>query len=565
MAAGGWLVFTGARALSAVIDLRGAVVDIQESLESNDLAGLQEAATTAQDAAQRADAALDDPVWAAVAAIPYLGDTAQAGRITASAVATAAEGLPPLLEVSDVLDPETIYVDGRVAIERIAEAAEPLAQASAATQQADQIMATSPTKQEGAWVLAALDDQRETAAEELSAAADALFNAARGAEVMPALLGADGPRTWFVGVQSPAEARGTGGVIGTHVILTADDGYLELERTASNSELARLESLPDFGGDFAARYGRDPELIANTNISPHFPYAGRLWQESYAQSLGTTVDVVMGTDVVAFGDIIEAAGPITLPDGRRVTAQEAVDFGLKGVYEAIPDQNERERYQEDVASAVFTELTEGNIAPVKLVRALGRMIEEKRLQLWSPNEAEQDVLGQMRTSGSVAATPGPYAFPIVINSTASKLDTYVTRDITYEVGRCDLVDRVDSRLSMTLESALPTDTVLPDDVVAQAEVGPDGPISAIFLQTHLSEGAEIVSATVDGVPAASYFFDEEGRPALLLALDLEPRTPVEVVIDFIEPASDRPAEVPDQPLAEPASIEITDVPCVPSG
>ena len=183
-------------------------------------------------------------------------------------------------------------------------------------------------------------------------------------------------------------------MIGTHVILEADDGRLTLKRSASNSELRPLEQLPDFGEQFAARYRGDPAFIANTNLSPHFPYAGRLWQASYAQATGDEVDVVMGTDVVALGSLIEATGPVTLPDGRTLTADQAVDFALLGVYEQFPNSAEREEFQEAVATAVFTAVTEGEVSGQALVRALSDMIAQRRVQLWSPRESEQESLMQ---------------------------------------------------------------------------------------------------------------------------------------------------------------------------
>ena len=562
VAALAWLAFTGARAVAAVRDVRVAAEDIRSAVSDADLAALQVATSQASDAAFRADDALDDPVWAMVAAIPYVGDTAEVARVTASAVAAAAEGIGPLLEVSDVLDPVSLYVDGRVAVERLQEAQNPLAAAAEELQRADEIMAQAPAKDDGAWVLQGIDDQRVEAAEELSAAARAVTLSADTAAVAPDLFGIDGPRTWFVGVQSPAEARGTGGVVGNFVILTAEDGKLTLQGTGSNTELALLESIPDFGEEFFSRYGADPALIANTNLSPHFPYAARMWLETYAEETGVRPDVVMGTDVVAFRDILEATGPIEMPDGRVIDADNAVDFGLVGVYEEFPDSNERSEYQEDVSEQVFDALTTRDVNARALVTAVGRMAAENRLLLWSPNEAVEQVLADLPTSGSVAAEPGPYVYPVVINGTASKLDTYLTRDYTYEVGRCDVSGQVASRTTLVLESSIPADAVLPEYVVAQAVIGPSGPISNVQLQIHLSEGAEVTGITIDGEPVTEWYaFEEEGRPAVLLVLDLVPREPASVVLEFNEPTSDLPAQMPDQPLAQPAEISIEDVPC----
>ncbi len=234
--AGLWMAFTGSRALAAVDDLQAAADDVQVAIDVTDVPALRSAAADAQDAALRADDALDGPGWGLVAAIPYVGDTPEVARVTASALATAADGLTPLLEVSDVLDPASLYSDGRIAVDEIRAAAGPLSLASADLDAAAAEIATAPTAADGAWVPASLDAQRADATDQLTEAATALDTAAAAADVLPALLGADGPRRWFVGLQTPAEARGTGGLPGNFVVLRADDGQLILGRTGSNTD-----------------------------------------------------------------------------------------------------------------------------------------------------------------------------------------------------------------------------------------------------------------------------------------------------------------------------------------
>ena len=222
---------------------------------------------------------------------------------------------------------------------------------------------------------------------------------------------------------------------------------------------------------------------------------------------------------------------------------------------------EREKYQEEVAAAVFSQLTTGTLDSQALLGAVGTIVAENRLQVWSPVEAEQQVLLELPTSGSVAAAPGPYAYPVVINGSGSKLEAYLTREFTYEVGRCDIADRVLSRLRLTLESAIPPGADLPDYVVGQSAVGPDGPVSSIQLQIHLSPEAVVDFISVDGEPLEWFSFREQGRRAVLVVIELQPRQPSTVVVDFSEPASDLAAQMPDQPLAQPAETSFVDAPC----
>jgi hypothetical protein len=112
-----------------------------------------------------------------------------------------------------------------------------------------------------------------------------------------------------------------------------------------------------------------------------------------------------------------------------------------------------------------------------------------------------------------------------------------------------------------LESSIPADADLPDYVIGQSVVGPAGPVSSVQLQIHLSPDAVVDYISVDGEPRGWFAFREEGRQAALVVLDLPPREAVTVVVDLSEPASDLPARMPDQPLAQPAEMSLLDTPC----
>lgn len=561
VAVGGWLVFTGARAVAAAGDLQDAVDAVETSAAAADLDSVRAAATDAVESARRADSALQDPVWAAIAVIPYLGDTAEVARETTAVVAAAASGLEPLVDVADVLAPASLYVNGRFNLERMVEVQQPVSEAAAALAATAEQMATIPTRADGAWVLGPVDRQRQQAADQLAAAADAMATAESAVAVLPDLLGASGPRTWFVGLQSPAEARGTGGFLGTYVLLRADDGRLTLESTGSNSDFDLLPELPDFGEQFRFRYGDEPKLVLNSNLSPHFPYAAEIWRAFAADSLDVEVDVVAAADVLTLGYLVDALEAITLPDGRKLDGRQMVDFALKGIYAQFPDSNERKLFQEAIAEQVFTLLTTTDFPVRPAADAVGQAIRERRLLLWSPLEREEQLLLDLPTSGSVAAHEGPYAFVAINNGTGSKLEAYLEREMTYQAGRCTATDRVDSALTVTLTSVIPDGTELPRYVVGLAEVGPEGPISTIQLQVHLGPEAAVDAVTLDGEPLPTYAFREQGRLAFLVEFDLEPRRPAVLRVSFNEPASEFDVSFPVQPLALPAKSQVREVPC----
>ncbi len=65
------------------------------------------------------------------------------------------------------------------------------------------------------------------------------------------MMGADGPRTYFMGFQTNAEARGTGGLLGGFGILRFDDGTPTVDTLASNRELVGAYAPIDLGAEYS--------------------------------------------------------------------------------------------------------------------------------------------------------------------------------------------------------------------------------------------------------------------------------------------------------------------------
>ena len=111
--------------------------------------------------------------------------------------------------------------------------------------------------------------------------------------------------------------------------------------------------------------------------------------------------------------------------------------------------------------------------------------------------------------------------------------------------------QVRSRVTATLTSAIPKGADLPAYVVANARVGPDGPINSVLAQMHLPNRAKILDVQADGEPAAYSPFTEQGRTSLVLDVVLPPREARSITVLFEEPYAGVEAKVAQQPLAIP--------------
>src|SRR5664280_2897500 len=156
-------------------------------------------------------------------------------------------------------------------------------------------------------------------------------DASAAARLLPPMLGASGPRRYFVAMQNNAEARGTGGLLGAFMILEADQGRVQLARIASNAELPPVSVTPLEAGlppEYMDQYGNWAPLSiwADANVSPHFPYAAQIWAAMWRKSTGQTIDGVIALDPFTLSYLLQATGPVQLADGTAVSADNAVSL-----------------------------------------------------------------------------------------------------------------------------------------------------------------------------------------------------------------------------------------------
>jgi len=303
---GVWLAIRGISAERHLDSARAGTDTLRTALTDGDSAAAQVALEQVRDDTSAARGLTNDPVWRLAGSLPFVGDSADAVSTTADAVDDVAQDvLPALVAQVDALSPAKVRVGGnRIDVDRIAVAAPALraaaGRADAAAAQVDGIDTDAlPSR---------LGDAVRSAQDGLDELAGVTTDAADAAQLLPPMLGADGPRRYFVGFQTNAEARATGGLLGAYGVLEADDGRVRVVRLGPRSALDTSNGQTpavDFGDDYRDLYGDDPGLWVNANLSPHFPYAAQLWLAMYERQSGIALELerfleeIVGAPVVA--------------------------------------------------------------------------------------------------------------------------------------------------------------------------------------------------------------------------------------------------------------------------
>lgn len=409
--------------------------------------------------------------------------------------------------------------------------------------------------------LAPLDQARDTALREADRLSGWLGAADDAAALLPDMLGGHGPRRYFLAFQTNAESRGTGGLVGAFGLLKAAGGRVDVERLSPNNGLASgTAQVIDHGSAFRARYGASAlSLLANSNLSPHFPYAAATWAALWERQTHEQLDGAVATDPVGLSYLLRLIGPVTLPGGETVSAANVVDLTERAAYARYQNPVERKRYLIGIASAVSEALTRARPEPGALLSVLTRLVEERRIQVWSRREDEQRRLAATPLGGVLPDTPGPYAGLIVNNSAGTKLDYYLDRSLEYHLGPCRTGGQRLAYVRVRLTNGVPPvrlPTYVTDRLDDPGGSHPTGS-NLLWVSYYATPGAQLAGARLDGEPEPVIKEVERSHPVYSKVIELAPRQTRTLEFMLLEPASAAQPQTPVQPLVRGQQTRIT--------
>lgn len=566
VAAVGWFGYTSWRVYDGLQDARAGAESAVNALLAGDAEAAREAVTDADSSAARAVAASESVTWRTLRAVPGLGRPFE----TVHEIAEVVHGLTrdvatPTVDAGAAFTPDNLIASGgRVNVDLLRDAVPVLENSAAAAQP----IAARARDIPASGYVSTVDDARLQVQDLTARLARTLQDGTALARVAPGLLGADGPRNYFLAFQTPAEARGTGGLVGGFGILQAEDGTVGIDALASNNDVPYWKTYQpvDLGPDFAATYSFSETAttdIRNSNFSPHFPNAGRIWQSLWEQESGQRVDGAVATDPIALSYVLEATGPVTLANGEVVDAGNIVELTMSSNYLRFADDNDaRKAYLQQIAQAVVAKMTGRIEAPDKLMEALARAIDERRIAVWSNHPEEQEVLADSPIGHTVADTDSPYAEVVINNHAGNKMDYYLHREIEYRAESCTAGSRR-STVTVRLTNTAPDDVVAYPDYVAGAVDGryDDIPKGSNLPMITLvgTRGAQLGKVTVDGNSTFPFRGTEIGHPVFHVRAAVPRGESVEVVFELTEPSAPGAPQVPLQPLVDEPVVTV-DVP-----
>jgi hypothetical protein len=355
--------------------------------------------------------------------------------------------------------------------------------------------------------------------------------AAQTAEVLPAILGGDGPRRYFLAIQNNAELRATGGFIGNYGDLVADDGLLVLERMGRHQDLNEAGNpVKDLQApqDYLDRYSRFE--VASTwesvNLSPDLPTVSQVIAGLYPQSGGGPIDGVIAIDPVGLAAMLRLTGPVSVEGWPEpITADNVVEVSLNQAYVVYDGEvDERIEFLGRVAAAAVNAFSTTDLgSPADIAAALSGPARGGHLSASFTRPEEQALADALGIAGRVEPVEADSLLVVNQNAGANKIDYYFRRRLDYDVQLRPDGDRlgVTGRLRVDMENQAP-DEGLPRYVIGpfndRFQAGEN--FGYVSLYTPLT----LTGATWDGAPIELEDEEELGRNVYSAFLSIPARS-----------------------------------------
>jgi hypothetical protein len=203
-----------------------------------------------------------------------------------------------------------------------------------------------------------------------------------------------GPSRYLVLAGNNAEMRDGSGAFLQIGMLSVDNGSLKLDTIGTFENFPVPPGSVPLTGDLAGRWGfLHPNVEwRNIGVSPQFPSQAALASKMWKAATHASVDGVLALDVVALKDLLEATGPVHLPDGTTMSSDQVLDDVMLKQYlgtVGYPDQKSRRDRLGEIAHGALANLNSGGWHAADLIDDLRGAAQGRHLLAWSANPTEQ--------------------------------------------------------------------------------------------------------------------------------------------------------------------------------
>lgn len=309
--------------------------------------------------------------------------------------------------------------------------------------------------------------------------------------VLSQIVGSEQPRKYAVVFQNDQELRPTGGFIQSVGILTFGNGQLINAQTygvyALDNQLKAHVTPPT---EVTQLLGEESWFLRDSNWNPDFPKAASNMQWFIEHETAHKLDGVVTVTGPALAAILEAVGPVELPEYNEVITHRNLAERLEFHSEVqLTNQETTREYTELLLQRIFQKIQ--SLTPENgqaLVAALQTQLHQKNMLLYLKDSGEQSTIQALGWSGKLLLPDCPSQLAA---SGKCLVDTLAVVDANIGVNKANyhLKRTEEHRVSLSETKATHTHTLTFNNT-SQSNAWPQGAYNA-YTRFYLPQNAQL--------------------------------------------------------------------------
>jgi hypothetical protein len=354
---------------------------------------------------------------------------------------------------------------------------------------------------------------------------------------LPAVLGAQGPRTYLLTIMNPAEQRFSGGATLQMATIRFDRGIITFGRSRSVANVDRNKfflNWPPVPGNLFHPPG--PRRLTAATYSPWWQVSGEELLRAWQAQTGQRCQGLIAVDLQALAELFRITGPMQVPGYGELTADNLVQT-LAGSYDSFADPIERHRVNNALVPAFKQKFLSGGDL-VQKGRSLQQDARGRHVALYFRDRLSQQAFAHAGFAGNLSRTRHDYLGVFSQNLNGSKADYWQQRHVDMRVA-LHPDGSADESLGIVVDNPAPPYVQQPPDPRSGYDTRWLGTFVGVFFPPH----TRLEAVAVDGKTRPNAALEQTStsikgvldRPVLRTAWLLAPQKSARLNVDYVVP------------------------------
>ncbi|MDQ5951444.1 MAG: hypothetical protein QG639_725 [Patescibacteria group bacterium] len=351
------------------------------------------------------------------------------------------------------------------------------------------------------------------------------------------MLGVNGKRTYAFILQNNQELRPTGGFIEDVALLTFENGSLISAAVYSGYEVDSQMNGTVIPPEGIQQYlNEEGWNFVDGNWNPHFPETATQLSWFIEKSMGVVVDGVITIDLDGLATVLEAAGPLDMPQYNEVLTHKNVQDRFE-FHSEISLVDAKEDYRKQVFQAFINKIS--TLPKEKIVPFFGALQKSVASQHMLLAFKDADELNTVKTLGWSGSLLQPNC-PSQLSSPNCVVDTSAQVEANVGINKANyyLKRTIDHSVALEATQAAHSRSIIFENT-AQTESWPKGPYKT-YIRLYVPSSALPGSITIDGtaIPENSISISEEtNRKVIGFYVEVPVKQTKNVRVNYVVPYS----------------------------